>query len=115
MSTVSTTVARKHREFWRQQGKCPDCREHRPLAPNRLRCAECLMRRSMSANGWRKAMQEKELFRSRYKLRDCAINSRYEAIMMEISKNVQLGKIAKKYRTTVRTIQVYRKVLFGEV
>lgn len=35
--------------------------------------------------------------------------------MMEISKNVQLGKIAKKYHTTVRTIQVYRKVLYGEV
>lgn len=36
------TAQQERHAYYRKQGRCPNCREHRPLVEGRAYCAECL-------------------------------------------------------------------------
>ena len=49
------------RAYWREQGRCPACREHRPLADGRKLCRECLDKCQRLQQALRKKREDSRL------------------------------------------------------
>ena len=44
---------KENNAYYIEQGRCPMCREHRPLEPGRKKCIECLEYMRLRVREWR--------------------------------------------------------------